>query len=88
MTTRANQPARVPAPMPEETGPKPYTVTNLMERVSPAQNGSYQKVIEVTYQTARGTISTVTVPVEQATPENVRAAIEAAVAKIEAIYNL
>lgn len=67
---------------------KPYSVRNVAERVSMDEQGRLMKTLEVTYVSARGNVATVSVPLADASPDNVKKAIEQHLSGIEAIYNL
>lgn len=75
-------------PGPDNPGVKLYTVKNVTEQVRPTMAGKFETVVVVSYETARGAIGTVSIPKEKATVEEVKAAIEADVMRLEAIYNL
>ena len=71
-----------------DRGEKPYVVKNVTEQIKPSMSGKFEPYIVVTYETRRGTIGTVNVPKEKATPDAVKSAIDDAVKQLEAIYNL
>lgn len=67
---------------------KKYRVINVTQRIQPTSAGTFQRYVEVTYQATRGFTSSVSIPEMEANVDAIRAAIEADLARIEAIYNL
>ena len=64
-----------------------YTVTN-QRQTTRLNGGTFQDVMEVTFQTATGATGSVTLPLSQYTPANVKAAIEARVQVLDEVHNL
>jgi hypothetical protein len=67
---------------------KEYTVEQVMDRMAPDGKGGFAESVVVNYTIPEGYRGSVTLPKVGMTPEKVRAAVEADVAKIKAIYNL
>ena len=65
-----------------------YKVVFIGERLVLTPEGPVETVVQIRYRTPAGYVGTVEVAKSEATPEKVKAAIEAEVAKIEAIYKL
>lgn len=74
---------------PASTQPTPsWTVTNQAEKTIINSAGNAVDVMAITFQLADGTTATVNVPLSAYTPDNVRAAIAAKAATLDAVNNL
>jgi hypothetical protein len=67
---------------------KGYKVEQVMDRMAPDGKGGFAESVVVNYTIEEGYRGSVTLPKAGMTPEIVKAAVEADVAKIRAIYNL
>ena len=67
---------------------KDYVVEQVMDRMTPDGKGGFEESVVVLYTVPEGYRGSVTVAKKGMTPEKVKAAVEADVAKIRAIYNL
>lgn len=65
-----------------------WHVTSQAERSIIDQSGAPVNVMTVTFQLADGTVGSVNVPLTAYTPDNVRAAIAAKAATLDAVNNL
>jgi fructoselysine-6-P-deglycase FrlB-like protein len=67
---------------------KEYAVEQVMDRMTPDGKGSFEESVVIIYTVPEGYRGSVTVAKKGMTPETVKAAVEADVAKIRAIYKL
>jgi len=67
---------------------KRYTVESVVNRYIPGLGGGFTEVVTVTFVTPKGYRGSVDVPRNQASPDAVKKAIEADVAKVEGIFQL
>ena len=67
---------------------KEYTVEQVMDRMTPDGKGSFEESVVVIYTLPEGYRGSVTLAKAGMTPEIVKAAVEADVEKIRAIYKL
>lgn len=65
-----------------------YTVTSIQERLIPMVGGGFGRILQVTYTTTKGFVGTLDVSKTDATPEKLKALIQADVARIHALYNI
>ena len=68
--------------------PKLYTVRNVNERILPDTQGRLREVMQVTFEMPQGFFGTVDIPKADATPENVKAALDKRAGEIAVIYGL
>lgn len=68
--------------------PKPYTIVKQEETTAQLRDGSWGKVMRVTFRTAGNVVLSVNAEQDQYTAEGVRALIEEKVGHSEAIANL
>lgn len=65
-----------------------WKVTNQRQTTALSSGGTFQDVMEVTFQTTSGTVGSVRIPVNQYSPDAVKTAIDARVAQIDAVHAL
>lgn len=65
-----------------------YHITNQKQSTALAPGGSFQDVMNVTFETASGTVGTVKIPLTQYSADAVKAAVEARVSEIDKVNAL
>lgn len=65
-----------------------YTVNGIAKRVRLMPTGEFVEVYEVSFTTASGVSTSIDVPVNLFTPEEVKTRLEAEANKIEAVFKL
>lgn len=65
-----------------------WHVTSQRQTTALSSGGTFQDVMEVTFETTSGTTGSVRVPLSQYNPANVKSAIEARVEQIDAVHQL
>lgn len=67
---------------------KDYEVVDVMEQVIPTRGGRFKSTTRITYRLPNDYEGTVSIEGEKVEPEDAKAAIEADIARVQALFDL